>query len=533
MTRAMLYERQFSGRALNQPNAVQKVERYSHSVFGGPKAARINYTGGELDLWELIERLRCPVEIYSDFGDRTWWGFVAGVELKIGHIAISVSIDSMYNRVAVAYNLVDADLVGERQTTEWMEDADSVASYGDRELLQTASESTAEWAAAIQEMLLNQKRYPIPALTMSGQTAQTPTASLLCRGWFSAFDWVYYSKTIAPVACTTSGTGTQVLGNIDNNAIIAQSFQLPRQGTVRGIYLLLKKIGSPTDDFIYEIRSDNSGVPSSTPGSRGTISGSSISTEFAWKYIELEAGADVVLAGIQPYWIYITRVKQVEVDDEPVEMYVSDADNYYELDVTEGLEYTGGVMKLGNISATWRDRSPDADLNFMVPYSITEDTGIQAADIVTASGQFINSLAYINSGILSNPVRDGDGKAGFELMEILKMGTSNKRRILATIDAERNLMIYEEPQLTATNWLIDRNGDLKDRFDNPIRRETCPVGMWVRLKDVIPSSADISRLADPTLIFVDEAEYEVASDTLKFIPRDVQNPWEIGVVKDG
>ena len=358
---AILFERQFSERALNQPNAVQKVERYSHSVFGGPKAARINYTGGELDLWELIERLRCPVEIYSDLGDRTWWGFVAGIELKIGHVAIGLSIDSMYNRVAVAYNLVESadETAGDRQTTAWAENTDSSGMYGDRELLQTISGSTTAHAEAARDMILENKKYPIPGLTMSGQKTQTPTASLLCRGWFSTLDWVYYSA----------------------------------------------------------------------------------------------AAADL-------------------------------------------------------------------------------DTAAQAAAIAGA-GQFINNVSYDNSGITTNAYRDGDGKAGYELMEILKMGASSYRRMLAKMDAARNLVIYQEPALTSTNWLIDKNGELRDRFDNPIRRETCPVGMYVRLKDVIPGSADISRLADPTLMFVDEAEYEVATDTLKFMPRDIQNPWEIGVAKDG
>lgn len=357
----IMFRQDFS-RDLNRLNAQLQVERYSHSVFGGPKTARINASGNELDLWETIERLRCPVEIYSDFGDRVWWGFIAGVEIRIGHVALGVSVDSMYNRTAVAYNLVASadETAGERQTTAWAEDTDSSTFYGNRELLQTISGSTTAHAEAARDMLLNQKRYPIPSLTMSGQPVQAPTASLILRGWWSTLDWVYYAAAVADL-----------------------------------------------------------------------------------------------------------------------------------------------------------------------------DTAVQAGNIVTTAGEFIRSVTYSNSGITTNAYRDGDGKALYELLEILKMGTVNKRRMLARLDADRNLVIYEEPALEYATWLINQKGELSDKFDNPVRRETCPVGMWTRLKDVIPGSADITRIADPSLMFVDEAEYEVASDTLKFTPRDIPNPWEIGVPKDG
>jgi len=66
-----------------------------------------------------------------------------------------------------------------------------------------------------------------------------------------------------------------------------------------------------------------------------------------------------------------------------------------------------------------------------------------------------------------------------------------------------------------------------------MRKEVCPVGVWARLKDVIPGSVDTSKLADPTLMFVDEAEYEPATDSLKFTPRGLLNVWEIGTPIDG
>jgi len=337
------------------------VTRYSHSVFGGPLAAEISVTGNQNDLWEMMERLRCPVAIYSDKGDAVWWGFVAAIDLTVGNVQAGATIDSMANRIAVAYNATDPtnENVGARMTTAWVEDALSVVVYGTRELLLTSSGSTAQHAESARDMALASMRFPQPTITFS-ETAGESGAILHCRGWFSTLDWTYYSA----------------------------------------------------------------------------------------------AAADV-------------------------------------------------------------------------------DTATQAKNIAVAKGPFFAGVKQdVTSGILTSAFRDGDGKSLYEIQELLKMGTSNTRRMLVSVDLNRYLTIYEEP-LPTNPFLITRDGKLRDAFDNPVRAETCPVGVWMRLKDVIPSSADTTLLADPTLAFVDIAEYEVESKILRLTPRNLENPWDVGRPTDG
>jgi len=338
-----------------------KVTRYSQSVFGGPLTAEISVTGNENDLWEMMERLRCPVEIYSDKGDALWWGYVAAIDLTIGNVQAGVTIDSMANRIAVAYNATDPtnENVGARMTTAWVEDALSTVVYGTRELLLTSSGSTAEHAESARDMALASMRFPQPTITFS-ETPGEPGATLYCRGWYSTLDWTYYST----------------------------------------------------------------------------------------------AAADV-------------------------------------------------------------------------------DTATQAKNIAVAKGPFFAGVKQdVTSGILTSAFRDGDGKSMYVIQELLKMGTSNTRRMLASVDLNRYLTIYEEP-LPSNPFLITRDGKLRDAFDNPVRAETCPVGVWMRLKDVIPSSVDTTLLADPTLAFVDMSEFEVESKKLRLTPRNLENPWDIGVPSDG
>ncbi len=332
-----------------------KVQRYSWSVFGGPKQAEVSVMAeDENDLWEMIERLRCPLILYSTRGDAVWWGYIAEVELSLPAWTVGVNIDSMYNRIAVAYTS-DAG----RQTTGWLEDTDSSGEYGKKELLFTSSGSAQAHAEAARAMLLAQKKYPIP--TIAPAEGGELGVVLRGRGWYDTLGWCYYQNV----------------------------------------------------------------------------------------------GTDLV------------------------------------------------------------------------------DTATQISEIATAAGEFVTAVDLdIASGLSISEFRDGDGLALYEIEELLNMGTSNYRRMLATVAINRRLRVYEEPT-SANPYLITKRGELRDAFDVPVRREQCPVGVYARLKDVIPGSLDTSKLADPSLMFIEEAEYTPADDRLILTPRGEQSPWDIGVPRDG
>src|SRR3989304_5689599 len=100
------------------------VERYSFDALLGPLAAVIPVHGDELELWQLVDRVRCPVKIYSDLGDCTWWGYAAEIKLNLGAWDVGVSIDSMHNAVAVAYQ--DENNAGQTTRTAFALDAQSI-----------------------------------------------------------------------------------------------------------------------------------------------------------------------------------------------------------------------------------------------------------------------------------------------------------------------------------------------------------------------------------------------------------------------
>lgn len=351
------WRRDFSSQLAELP-VDYRTGSYSRSVIGGPKKAQITATGKELDLWELLEYLRCPVNIISEKGDAVWWGFVAEIKLEVGRWAVGINIDTMANYLGVIYE--DDTDNGSPKKTSWAEAADSIAEYGRKELLMTSSGSNETFALAARDKYLAEKKNPQPVITKRDKGKDK--ATIYCRGWIDTLAWRYYTNI----------------------------------------------------------------------------------------------GTDQV------------------------------------------------------------------------------DTATQISDIETGCGEFITATDLeTTSGISTAETRDGNATAFFEINELLKMGTSNYRRLLCEVLPGRNLRVYEEPTIPTQINQILKNGDLVDPFDELIRKETCPMGMWARLKDVIPGSVDTTKMADPTIIFIDETEYDPDRDWLDPKPRGFVDPFSIGRPRDG
>lgn len=162
------------------------------------------------------------------------------------------------------------------------------------------------------------------------------------------------------------------------------------------------------------------------------------------------------------------------------------------------------------------------------------DTATQVSDIVTSCGEFIAGVRLdTSSGITTAETRDGNGNGLYEISELLKMGTSNYRRMLCEVQLDRYLRVYEEPTLAGNASFILKDGSFRDYYDTETRKELCKVGIWARLKDVIPGSVDMTKMADPSVMFIDEAEYFPDEDRLSLIPRGFIDPFQIGRPRDG
>ncbi len=199
---------------LSKSSLILKPEWYSWNVLGGPDKAEIRITGTENRLWETLQWLRSPVRILDRNNVRVWWGYVHAVNLTIGRVTAGVSLNSMFNRIAVAYSAVDATtLLENRATTSWLQDDVSVSAFGTKELMISLSKGNAAQAAQVQARALAELKNPAPTITIGSGGAGTE-GRLECYGWWHTLDWRYYA--VSEVNDELLDIGDQIGDLLDN-----------------------------------------------------------------------------------------------------------------------------------------------------------------------------------------------------------------------------------------------------------------------------------------------------------------------------
>ena len=171
---------------------------------GGPDSAHFVGAGNRNDLADALNWLRRPVVVHR-YGTPFWWGYIHEVRVRSGGYSVWVSLDSLVNRAAVAYSYVEpgtAD-VGERRTTDWADDTESVAIYGYKELLHSVDGASTAQAEAVRDLMLSQQKWPAAYISQE-QSDDAGTVELFCRGWWSTLGWRYYANSgTDAVAATT------------------------------------------------------------------------------------------------------------------------------------------------------------------------------------------------------------------------------------------------------------------------------------------------------------------------------------------
>lgn len=328
---------------------IYRVDSYSWRALGGPAEATITVYGQARALYDLVEMLRCPVEICNERGEYVWWGYVSGVDIRVDAVEMGVDLETMANRIQALYHQGAYALA-----TGWSSDADSDAAYGTKELLLSFANIPLTEAQARRDTSLQQMRLPIPTIKMEGHESSF-SATLRCRGWWQTLGWRYYAN--------------------------------------------------------------------------------------------------------------------------------------------------GGAASV--------------DLVTLLD------------DILLQSGQFLSSRYYdVTGGVATIQTRDGYTQAQAEAEALLLAGTPNSRRMLATVQRDRSVRVYEEAAPGSADYLLRSTGELRTGYDTPVPPEVCPVGVWCRLVDLQLAGPDVSKLANPTLAMIDAASYNALTHTRTLYPRVQVWPWQ-------
>jgi len=479
----------------NQPKGVTfAVESYSKSVMGGCKTAKILIEGSRESLWEFAEYIRRPVEIIHDErGECVWWGYLAEVDIREKNFHSQITIDSMVNKVAVAYTELN-----KRETTTWSSDAESVTEYGTFERLFSMREISGEAA--------DQRRDTKLALYKNPQIETRPRASrgelqarLTFRGWYEPMNRRYYANDKGLEEYSNIGWGEgggREIGQ-DDRPIMGQSFQLSSTAgwTATEIWLRILQEGGPTDNLLVALYSDSGNEPNAELDAAPALDASTVPLAATWTKFILNTGT--ALSTGTTYWIRVSRSGAVHST-----IFCRVAHN-------ANLGYPRGEMKLYSTDlSAWVTKNMEA--NFKIVGSIATTT--QITNIITDCGEFITGTDIEDvSGVDTHLYRNGDYTAWTELSALLDIGTINNRRLLAEVTRSRRFRVYEEDAITIVDYKLDAEGRLYTSAGRLVAPEDCLVGKWVALEDVVPDTVDTSVLISPSPIFIDEAEFDVRS----------------------
>jgi hypothetical protein len=145
---------------------------------------------------------------------------------------------------------------------------------------------------------------------------------------------------------------------------------------------------------------------------------------------------------------------------------------------------------------------------------------------IVASWQFGTGLDEdATSSVLASPERDGTKTVREELEALLATGTAAGRRMLARVDQYRRIRIYEEPAPDEADYLLKSDGTLENRYSIPVQAHRCPHAGWARLKDIIAPTANLTQIADPSRLFIEESEYDARRGSLRLQTRNIPGPW--------
>ncbi len=167
--------------------------RWRAQAVGGFASARIEVSGPREAVASVGRHLAHDVTIRNETGTTVWRGYVHEVEIWEGGQTVTLSMDGIVNRVAVAYAHRLPDGGDERRTTDWAEDAHSVSLYGKREAMLSSRAATLDVAEAERDGVLARYARPQPNFSLD-DSQRGAGAMLYCRGYYERFDQVYYAN---------------------------------------------------------------------------------------------------------------------------------------------------------------------------------------------------------------------------------------------------------------------------------------------------------------------------------------------------
>lgn len=455
------------------------VVRCSWSVIGGPEQVVIElHDDGGLD--EFQQLLGQPIEIFTASGSKIWWGYISAVRQKHGQFPQVIDLEEMAKRVSACYEeLEPGSLPGEYRQTAWFENPQSQSVYGVKEKVLLLGMTGLAQSNQIGQRYLTNHAWPMVrtdshSVSLREFAGDNDGSSgpnrieLTCQGWIHRLSWRYWQTKSGMLGHSPAQVGLQKIGELAANQTVAQSFKLEMTQDVSYVKLRLRKEGNPTDALSISIHSDTSGRPSGTSLASASLAASLISADgYSWCRVSFST-LPKLTAGVN-YWLVMQRSESLN------------AIAYYLAGVDKSASYLNAVLRVYNSSnGLWSSRLPVANLLFqMGPLKATEEL---MQEMLLAVGQEFSGLQIeAPTGLILAPFvpRPVDGLSALKLL--LELGGSNFATLLVSVNPEKMLRIYPQPDANTAVFMIDQDGNLCHSFGYKVDLESLPTGRWVTI----------------------------------------------------
>jgi len=469
------------------------VERMSWEDEGGPKRALIRASGPLEGLAHLVGLLRYGVEISEDeSGAPTWWGFVNVVEVHAGGVVYRVSLDGMWNRVAVRWrdeNPLPGDSPAWQYQSAWADNLPSQRVFGVKEQVFSLGESRADQAsAAAQTYLARLKKVTGQSRAAGpGEAAGEPYALLECAGWWETLDWQFYAQDRGYTGNLQAGSGglNQTFGQAAGSSQVEQRVTITGSAawTARWFWVRLYRVGGVTDNLVAELLTG----PSSGVIASQTVAGTSLSLDSAGWYV-FDLGPVAVTPGVN-YYFRLRRSGAVSVSA------------YYGCKVEENALLGANQFSIWNGSA-WTARVPSASLILAV---FGQDTLTAQITGMAAAAQFLRGAQVKTaSGVTAKLFRSGKNRLKAELLDLARSGSGTGRGLRLWINAARQLVAEARPDPEQVELKITTRGEIRHITGRRLAGGENPVGRFALVEGLALMGGTAGADA---VVYVERAEW--------------------------
>lgn len=139
----------------------------------------------------------------------------------------------------------------------------------------------------------------------------------------------------------------------------------------------------------------------------------------------------------------------------------------------------------------------------------TVDTVTQIINLLVAAGMGIYSYADFTSGVTTSEYRKGNKRLQAEIIDLMDIGNAGEQRYQAWVEpTTHDLTLTAEPATyDPIQYVMREDGRLETNIGGYVEPWKPPIGVWCRLVDVIPASADITKMINPELQFIEGATW--------------------------